>query len=59
LDERIPKQSTVDLWEACGKPEIKWLPGTHSSIWILYPLIRKLVTNFLTNAFKIGDNRHF
>jgi esterase/lipase len=53
LDERIPKRSTVDLWEACGKPEIKWLPGTHSSIWLFYPYIRKHVINFLRTILEV------
>jgi predicted esterase len=53
LDERIPRQSTIDLWEASGKPDIKWLPGTHSSIWLLYPQIRKQVLDFLNATFRI------
>lgn len=53
LDERIPRQSTIDLWEASGKPGIKWLPGTHSSIWLLYPHIRREVCSFLGSAFKL------
>jgi esterase/lipase len=53
LDETIPKQSTIDLWEASGKPELKWIPGTHSSVWLLYPMIRKQVLGFLTSTFKM------
>jgi predicted esterase len=53
LDERIPKQATLDLWEASGKPEIKWLPGTHSSVWLLYPRIRREIINFLSSTFRI------
>src|SRR4030042_714841 len=45
-DERIPKQSTIDLWEACGKPEIKWYPATHSYIWLLYPFLLQEISNF-------------
>jgi dienelactone hydrolase len=52
-DERIPKQSTTDLWEACGKPEIKWYPATHSYIWLLYPLLLSQITNFLNSAFNL------
>ena len=54
LDERIPKQSSLDLWEAAGRPDIKWLPGTHSSIWLLYPRIRSEVLTFLTSVFKLS-----
>jgi predicted esterase len=52
-DERIPKQNTIDLWEACGRPEIKWYPATHSSIWLLYPLLLRQITNFLKATFDL------
>jgi esterase/lipase len=52
-DERIPKQSTIDFWQACGKPEIKWYPATHSSIWLLYPLLLKQITSFLKSTFNL------
>jgi len=52
-DERIPKQSTVDLWEASGKPEIKWYPATHASIWLLYPFLLKEITSFLKSTFSL------
>jgi dienelactone hydrolase len=52
-DERIPKQSTKDLWEAYGKPEIKWYPATHAYIWLLYPLLLSQITNFLNSAFNL------
>lgn len=50
-DEYIPKQATIDFWEACGKPDILWLPGTHLTIWLWYPIIRRKIINFLTSAF--------
>ncbi len=50
-DERVPKQSTVDFWEACGRPDIKWFPTGHSTIWLLYPLIRKEIVAFLCSTF--------
>jgi dienelactone hydrolase len=50
-DERIPKQSTIDLWKASGSPEIRWYPSTHSSIWLLYPLLLKQIINFLSSTF--------
>ncbi|GAG20223.1 unnamed protein product, partial [marine sediment metagenome] len=39
-DEFIPREATLDFWEACGRPAITWLPGTHTAIWLWYPLIR-------------------
>jgi dienelactone hydrolase len=51
LDERIPRQATLDLWEAVGRPEIKWLPGTHASVWLLYSRIRREIINFLNSTF--------
>jgi esterase/lipase len=52
-DERIPKQSTIDFWEAAGRPEIKWYPATHAYIWLLYPLILRQITNFLKSTFSL------
>ena len=52
-DERIPKQSTIDLWNASGKPQIKWYPATHSSIWLLYPSLLNQIVNFLNCAFRL------
>jgi len=52
-DERIPKQSTIDLWKASGNPEIKWYPGTHASIWLLYPLLFRKIFNFLDSTFSL------
>ena len=51
-DKYIPKQATVEFWEACGKPAITWLPAGHTSIWALYPLISKRVARFLSFNFK-------
>ncbi len=52
-DERIPKQSTLDLWNACGKPQIKWYPATHSSIWLFYPMLLKQIVNFLNSTLSL------
>jgi dienelactone hydrolase len=52
-DERFPKQSTIDLWQACGNPEIKWYPATHSSIWLYYPMLVRRIMNFLTSSFSL------
>lgn len=50
-DERIPKQSTLDLWNASGNPEIKWYPATHASIWLLYPSLLHQIMNFMNSTF--------
>lgn len=50
-DEFIPKEATLDFWEACGKPSILWYPATHSSIWLWYPLILKQTTGFIKSTF--------
>lgn len=52
-DESIPREATLDFWEASGKPAIMWLPTTHASIWLWYPLIRKRITNFLSTALEL------
>jgi cephalosporin-C deacetylase-like acetyl esterase len=52
-DEVIPKQATLDFWEACGKPAISWFPGGHITIWLWYPLINWKVARFLKSAFKL------
>lgn len=50
-DEFIPKEATLDFWEACGRPNISWYPGTHSSIWLWYPLILRRITSFVKSTF--------
>jgi len=50
-DEAIPKQATLDFWEACNKPTITWFPATHTTIWLWYPFIRRKITSFLTSTF--------
>ena len=51
-DEQIPRQATIDFWKACEKPEIIWLPGTHASIWLLYPLVSRKIIRFLNTTFQ-------
>lgn len=50
-DEAVPRESTLDFWEASGRPEISWFPASHAGIWLWYPFIRKKITNFLGSAF--------
>ena len=52
-DEAIPKQATIDFWEACDKPAIMWLPATHITIWLWYPFIGRKIDRFLSSAFDI------
>lgn len=46
-DEIIPKQAALEFWEACGKPPLKWLPMTHTTIYSHTPQISKEVAGFL------------
>ena len=52
-DRTIPRQATLDFWEACGKPPIIWLPGNHVTIWFSYPLISRQITSFLRATFGV------
>ncbi|MFC1904054.1 alpha/beta hydrolase family protein [Chloroflexota bacterium] len=54
-DEYIPREATLDLWKACGKPPITWFPATHTLFWLWYPLIRRKITRFLESNF---NNHH-
>ena len=51
-DEMIPRVATLDLWEAYGKPSIKWYPATHASIWMWYPFMGPAIARFLTSSFE-------
>ena len=50
-DEAVPRESTLDFWEASGRPEISWFPASHAGIWFWYPFIRSKITKFLDSAF--------
>lgn len=52
-DQAVPRESTLDLWEALDRPPITWLPARHASIWLLYPIIGRKIGNFLTTALDI------
>jgi len=52
-DPVIPKEATIDFWEACDKPTIIWLPGTHTTIWLWYPLISRKIARFLKSTLEI------
>jgi hypothetical protein len=50
-DVFIPREATEDFWKRCGRPEIVWLNGGHTSIWLWYPLIRRKISTFLLSVF--------
>ena len=56
-DEAIPKEATLDFWEACEKPAIKWFPGSHATVWLWYPLIARKMAGFLTSTFGLQGQR--
>jgi cephalosporin-C deacetylase-like acetyl esterase len=55
-DEMIPRVSSEDLWEAVGRPAIKWYPATHASLWMLYPFIGPVLSKFLTSVYSDGKS---
>lgn len=54
-DRFIPRRSTLDFWEACGKPHIIWLPASHATIYLQYPVISREITDFLQSTFGMED----
>jgi dienelactone hydrolase len=50
-DKTVPTEATLDFWEACDKPPIKWLPGSHITFWLWYPVISREITSFLASTF--------
>lgn len=54
-DEYIPREATLDFWEACGKPAITWFPATHATIWLWYPFISQKIAHFLKSTFNRQD----
>ncbi|MCJ7515749.1 MAG: alpha/beta hydrolase family protein [Dehalococcoidia bacterium] len=50
-DKTVPTEATLSFWEACNKPDIKWLPGTHVGFWLWYPVIAREITRFLSSTF--------
>ena len=49
-DRYIPRETAIEFWQACGKPLIEWIPTGHATIWFWYPVIRRLITNFLKTS---------
>jgi len=52
-DEYIPREATLDFWEACGRPAITWFPGAHTTFWLWYPLISRKIAHFLRSTFEV------
>ncbi|MFC1907808.1 alpha/beta hydrolase family protein [Chloroflexota bacterium] len=50
-DSIIPRRSTLDFWEASGRPQISWYPSTHITIYLWFPFIFRKITNFITLTF--------
>lgn len=42
-DEVIPRSSTEKLWEAVGRPTLRWHKGTHTSFAVTFPLLMKTI----------------
>lgn len=53
-DRYIPREAATELWQACGRPSIKWIPSGHTSIWLWYPTIRRIIETFLTSSLGIS-----
>ena len=52
-DVFIPREATEDFWRQCGQPEIVWLTGGHSSIWLWYPAIKRRISDFIGSTFRM------
>jgi pimeloyl-ACP methyl ester carboxylesterase len=50
-DEAISAEAVLDFWEACGRPDIMWIPATHATIWLWYPLISRKIAAFFKSSF--------
>ena len=46
-DKTIPRECTVALWKALGKPEIQWLPAGHYTMSFFIPIILPKAFAFL------------
>jgi len=53
-DKYIPREATLDFWQACGRPPLKWFPSGHASIWFWYPVISRQISSFFRSTFRIA-----
>lgn len=49
-DDFVPRDCTLEFWEASGCPRLVWLPADHNTIFLRYHSIRKEITAFLGSA---------
>lgn len=56
-DKTIPKEATLEFWEACNKPALRWMSGSHVTFWLWYPAIAKEITSFLGMTFSIPGKK--
>jgi len=49
-DETVPRENTVALWEAFGKPAIQWYPAGHYSLALFIPAILPSAAQFVLSA---------
>jgi dienelactone hydrolase len=54
-DEAISADAALDFWRACDRPGITWLPATHATIWLWYPLISRKIAGFFKAIFGNGE----
>jgi hypothetical protein len=57
-DDFVPRDSTLEFWEACDRPRIVWLPANHNTIFLRYHSIRRETTAFINLAFGMEDETH-
>lgn len=55
-DEVIPKGTTEKLRAAMGEPQILWLPAGHYTSLTYYPLMQKIVIEFLRDGTRPVDS---
>ncbi|MBN2239146.1 MAG: alpha/beta hydrolase family protein [Dehalococcoidales bacterium] len=46
-DKYIPVENVTELWTAINKPDIKWYPSGHVTLWLWYSSIRDTIWRFL------------
>jgi len=51
FDHSVPRDSTLDFWEVCGRPRLVWLPANHYTIFWNHNSIRTEATAFLKSTF--------
>lgn len=52
-DDFVPRDSTLEFWEVCGRPRIVWLPANHTTIFLRYHSIRREATSFIGSTFGV------